>query len=64
MAAIFNSLALIIYIIISIIIIGYAYLYTGVITHHTPGKTYKAQPFPEFIQNIIKKGGLLASLKD
>ena len=28
------------------------------------GKTYKAQPFPEFIQNIIKKGGLLASLKD
>ena len=64
MAAIFNSLALIIYIIISIIIIGYAYLYTGVITNHTTGKTYKAQPFPEFIQNIIKKGGLLASLKD
>lgn len=37
---------------------------TGVITNHTTGKTYKAQPFPEFIQNIIKKGGLLASLKD
>ena len=37
---------------------------TGVITDHTPGKTYQAEPFPEFIQNIIKKGGLLASLKE
>ena len=36
---------------------------TGVITNHTTGKSYKAQPFPEFIQNIIKKGGLLASIK-
>ena len=36
---------------------------TGIITNHTTGKSYKAQPFPEFIQNIIKKGGLLASLK-
>ena len=36
---------------------------TGVITDNTTGKTYKAQPFPEFIQNIIAKGGLLASLK-
>lgn len=36
---------------------------TGLITDITTGKTYKAQPFPEFIQNIIKKGGLLASLK-
>lgn len=36
---------------------------TGVITDKTTGKTYKAQPFPEFIQNIIEKGGLLASLK-
>lgn len=35
---------------------------TGVITNHTSGKSYKAQPFPEFIQNIIKKGGLLASI--
>lgn len=31
---------------------------TGVITDKTTGKTYKAQPFPEFIQNIIAKGGL------
>ncbi len=37
---------------------------TGVITNHTLGKTYQAQPFPEFIQNIIKSGGLLASLKE
>ena len=36
---------------------------TGVITDITTGKTYKAQPFPEFIQNIIKSGGLLASIK-
>ena len=37
---------------------------TGVITDRTSGKTYQAEPFPEFIQNIIKKGGLLASLKE
>ena len=37
---------------------------TGVITDHTTGRTYQAEPFPEFIQNIIKKGGLLASLKE
>ena len=36
---------------------------TGIITNHTTGKTYKAQPFPEFIQNIIRKGGLLASIE-
>ena len=37
---------------------------TGVITNITKGKTYKAEPFPPFIQNIIEKGGLLASLKE
>ena len=36
---------------------------TGIITDITTGKTYQAQPFPPFIQNIIAKGGLLASLK-
>ncbi len=36
---------------------------TGIITNHTTGKTYKSQPFPEFIQNIIKKGGLLAAIE-
>ena len=37
---------------------------TGIINNITTGKTYQAEPFPDFIQNIIKKGGLLASLKD
>lgn len=37
---------------------------SGVITNITSGKSYQAQPFPEFIQNIIKSGGLLASLKE
>lgn len=37
---------------------------SGVITDHTTGKTYQAEPFPPFIQNIIRKGGLLASLKE
>ena len=37
---------------------------TGVITNHTTSKTYKAHLFPEFIQNIIKCGGLLKSLKE
>ena len=37
---------------------------TGVITDVTTGKTYQAAPFPPFIQNIIQKGGLLASLRE
>ena len=37
---------------------------TGRITNLTTGKTYQAEPFPEFIQNIIRRGGLLASLKE
>ena len=35
---------------------------TGVITNETTGRTYQAQPFPEFIQNIIQKGGLINSI--
>lgn len=35
---------------------------SGVITNITTGKTYQAQPFPEFIQNIIKNGGLMKSI--
>lgn len=35
---------------------------SGVITNCTTGKTYQAQPFPEFIQNIIKNGGLMKSI--
>lgn len=37
---------------------------SGIITDLTTGKTYQAQPFPPFIQNIIQKGGLLASLRE
>lgn len=36
---------------------------SGLITNHTNGKTYQAQPFPPFIQNIIKNGGLMNSIK-
>lgn len=35
---------------------------TGLISNLTTGKTYQAQPFPPFIQNIIEKGGLLNSI--
>lgn len=36
---------------------------TGIITNITKNKTYQAQPFPDFIKEIINKGGLLNSLK-
>ena len=36
---------------------------TGVIENLATGEIYQAEPFPPFIQNIIQKGGLLASLK-
>ncbi|MDR3258766.1 MAG: 3-isopropylmalate dehydratase small subunit [Fusobacteriaceae bacterium] len=32
---------------------------TGIITNETNGKIYNGQPFPEFIQEIISKGGLI-----
>ena len=35
----------------------------GILTNETTGKSYRAEPFPPFIQDIIKKGGLLSSLK-
>ena len=35
---------------------------TGVIVNHPKHETYKAQPFPPFIQEIIRAGGLLASI--
>ncbi|HCR44711.1 MAG TPA: 3-isopropylmalate dehydratase small subunit [Ruminococcaceae bacterium] len=37
---------------------------TGDITDKTTGKTYKAQPYPPFLQNIIAKGGLLNSISE
>lgn len=35
---------------------------SGLITNLTSDKTYQAQPFPPFIQNIIKNGGLMNSI--
>lgn len=37
---------------------------TGVILNETKNKKYKAEPFPEFIQNIIRKGGLIKSITE
>jgi len=37
---------------------------TGTIHDITRGETYHAEPFPEFIRNIIAKGGLLNSIKE
>ncbi|MBQ5316586.1 MAG: 3-isopropylmalate dehydratase small subunit [Oscillospiraceae bacterium] len=36
---------------------------TGLITDVTTGKTYRAEPFPDFIKEIIAAGGLLNSIK-
>ena len=33
---------------------------TGIIRNHTKGETYQAEPFPQFIQEIIKSNGLMA----
>lgn len=35
----------------------------GVITDKTTGKSFKTEPFPEFIQQIITNGGLVESVK-
>ena len=36
---------------------------TGIITDETTGESFKGEPFPKFIQNIIAKGGLINSIK-
>ncbi len=36
---------------------------TGVITNITKNETYQANPFPDFIKEIIQAGGLMASIK-
>jgi len=36
---------------------------TGNVQNLTSGKTYKAEPFPEFIQELIRNGGLIKSIK-
>ena len=35
---------------------------SGVITNETKGETYQALPFPDFIKDIMAKGGLIAQL--
>ncbi len=37
---------------------------TGIITNVTKGESYKAEPFPEFVKNIINADGLLNSIKN
>ncbi|MCQ4636579.1 3-isopropylmalate dehydratase small subunit [Anaerovorax odorimutans] len=37
---------------------------TGVITNITKNETYQALPFPDFIKDIMAKGGLMNSLKE
>lgn len=36
----------------------------GTIRNVTRGETYQAEPFPEFLQHIIDRGGLLAYVED
>ncbi len=36
---------------------------SGIIENITKGKSYRSQPFPPFIRNIIECGGLLASIE-
>ncbi len=37
---------------------------TGIITNVTKGESYRAEPFPEFVKNIINADGLLNSIKN
>lgn len=36
----------------------------GIITNISTGKTFASQPFPEFMQKIIEKGGLIEYVKE
>lgn len=37
---------------------------SGVITNETKGETYQALPFPDFIKDIMAKGGLIAQISE
>lgn len=37
---------------------------TGEITDRTTGRTYKAEPFPPFMQRLIESGGLIGYIKE
>ena len=36
---------------------------TGEIKDETTGETFQAEPFPEFIQKMIRAGGLMNSIR-
>lgn len=36
---------------------------TGIITNHTKNETYQAEPFPDFVKEIIKADGLMNSIR-
>lgn len=36
---------------------------TGIIINNTKNEKYQAEPFPDFIKEMIAKGGLMASIK-
>ena len=36
---------------------------TGMITNHTKNETYQAEPFPDFVKEIIKADGLMNSIR-
>jgi len=37
---------------------------TGIITNHTTGKVYQSEPFPEFMQRIMKADGLINYVRE
>ena len=37
--------------------------FNPILGNETTGQKFQAEPFPPFIQNIIDKGGLIASIK-
>jgi 3-isopropylmalate/(R)-2-methylmalate dehydratase small subunit len=39
-------------------------VFSGVITNETKGKTYQGTPFPGFMQDIMKAGGLINYLRE
>ena len=43
--------------------VGSCDLAKGEIVNETTGQKFQAEPFPEFIQNIIDKGGLIKSIQ-
>jgi 3-isopropylmalate/(R)-2-methylmalate dehydratase small subunit len=39
-------------------------LETGVVTDETTGRSFRAEPFPPFMQELIAAGGLASYLKN